>query len=315
LGALLARRSLRTRDAMLTRRSLALLGLLGLAAATARAQEQPDVAALREELMALEKESWEYLKTRDRAAMRRFLPDDALLIFSGTRYDKDAMLDHMANYRLDHYEIEPTYGLRAIGPDAAVLIYRVTSRGAIRLDRTTTDKVLATSLYVRRNGRWRAVLYLETPSNTPNLPDGNRPASAPAAIQTVSAQPVDAMALREELMALERVGWDFMRNDNQDGMRHFLDDDALLIFGDGNRYNKRQTLELMKDFALVDLSIEPSYAVRPLTPGVATLLYRVTYSSRFKGGKPATVKALSSSIYARRDGKWWSVLYQETPIK
>lgn len=150
------------------RRSLVLAALLGFAIPPARAQDRPDAAALREQIMALEKESWEYLRTRDRAAMRRFLPDDAVLIFSGQRYDKDAMLAHMANYRLDNYAIEPTYGLRVLGPDAVVLIYRVTSRGAPRLDRTATDKVLATSLYVRRNGRWRAVLYQETPSTGPN---------------------------------------------------------------------------------------------------------------------------------------------------
>jgi hypothetical protein len=153
---------------MATRRSLVLAALLGLGVPAARAQDKPDVAALREQLMTLEKESWDYLRTRDRAAMRRFLPDDAVLIFSGERFDKDAMLARMANYRLDRYEIEPTYGLRVLGPDAAVLIYRVTSRGAVRFDRTATDKVLATSLYVRRNGRWRAVLYQETPSIRPN---------------------------------------------------------------------------------------------------------------------------------------------------
>lgn len=158
---------------MTTRRSLVLAALLGLAVPAARAQDKPDVATLREQLMALEKESWEYLRTRDRAAMRRFLPDDAVLIFSGERFDKDAMLAHMANYRLDRYEIEPTYGLRVLDPDAAVLIYRVTSRGAARFDRTATDKVLATSLYVRRNGRWRAVLYQETPSNGAN-PGGSQ---------------------------------------------------------------------------------------------------------------------------------------------
>ena len=32
-------------------------------------------------------------------------------------------------------------------------------------------------------------------------------------------------------------------------------------------------------------------------------------------GTQATVKALSSSVYVRRDGKWLSVLYQETPLK
>lgn len=151
---------------MMTRRSLALLAVLGLAGPAARAQDQPDIATLRETLMALEKESWEYLKTRDRAAMRRFLPDDAVLIFAGARYDKRGMLDRMSNYRLDDYEIAPTYGLRVISPDAAVLIYRVTSRGQVRFDRAVDEKVLATSLYVRRDGKWWSVLYQETPSTT-----------------------------------------------------------------------------------------------------------------------------------------------------
>jgi uncharacterized protein (TIGR02246 family) len=123
------------------------------------------------------------------------------------------------------------------------------------------------------------------------------------------------MKLREELMTLEKGSWDFMRSNNQEGMKNFLGDDALLIFGDGNRYNKRQTLELMKDFTLQSISYEPTYAVRMLAPDVATLLYRVTYTSSVKGGKPETIKVLSSSVYARRDGKWWSVLYQETPLK
>ena len=140
-------------------------------------------------------------------------------------------------------------------------------------------------------------------------------ALALAGVSTAAAQSPDVMKLREDLMALEKGSWGFMRDKNYDGMKNFLGDDALLIFGDGNRYNKRQTLELMKDFALQSLTIEPTYAVRMLAPDVATLLYRVTYTSAVKGGKPETIKVLSSSVYARRDGKWWSVLYQETPIK
>jgi uncharacterized protein (TIGR02246 family) len=140
-------------------------------------------------------------------------------------------------------------------------------------------------------------------------------AMALAGVSTALAQSADVMKLREELMALEKGSWDFMRDNNQEGMKNFLGDDALLIFGDGNRYNKRQTLELMKDFRLTSLTIEPTYAVRLLSPDVATLLYRVTYTATVKGGKPETMKVLSSSVYAKRDGKWWSVLYQETPIK
>ena len=75
------------------------------------------------------------------------------------------------------------------------------------------------------------------------------------------AQSPDIAKLREELMALEKGSWGFMRDKNYDGMKNFLGEDALLIFGDGKRYNKRQTLELMKDFALVsDIAIEPTYA-------------------------------------------------------
>jgi len=140
-------------------------------------------------------------------------------------------------------------------------------------------------------------------------------AGASIAMAQAPAQSTDVMKLRDELMALEKGSWDFMRDRNVEGMKGFLGDDALLIFGDGNRYNKRQTLELMKDFTLHSIAYEPTFAVRQLAPDVATLLYRVTYSSSVKGGKPETIKVLSSSVYARRDGKWWSVLYQETPVK
>ena len=115
------------------------------------------------------------------------------------------------------------------------------------------------------------------------------------AVAPALAQSPDITTLREELMALEKGSWGFMRDRNYDGMKNFLGEDALLIFGDGSRFNKRQTLELMKDFALVgDIAVEPTYAVRLLSPDVATLLYRVTYTSTVKGGKPETMKVLKA---------------------
>jgi hypothetical protein len=151
---------------MIGRRSLAGAAVLAFAGTTARAQGQTDTAALRDTLMALERQSWDTLKARDRAAMRRLLADDLLQIYSdGSRYYKGEFLDdYMVNYRLDSYAIDPTFAVRLISPDVAALIYRVTSRGAARFGRTTTEKVLATSLYARRDGKWTNVLYQETPS-------------------------------------------------------------------------------------------------------------------------------------------------------
>ena len=125
----------------------------------------------------------------------------------------------------------------------------------------------------------------------------------------------EAVKLRDELMVLEKGSWDFMRNNNADGMRNYLSDDALLILGDGSRLNKREMLEFMKDFVLTDIKIEPTYALRMLTADVANLIYRASYTRTLKGGKPETFSVSFSSVYVRRDGKWWSVFYQETPIK
>jgi hypothetical protein len=140
-------------------------------------------------------------------------------------------------------------------------------------------------------------------------------ALALAGVSSASAQSPDTLKLRDELMALEKASWEYMRDKNYDGMKNFLADDGLLIFWDGTRYNKRETLALMKDYRLDSFTIEPSYAVRMLTPDVATLLYRITYTSSVKGGPAQTVMTLSSSIYVRREGKWWSVLYQESSIR
>ena len=132
---------------------------------------------------------------------------------------------------------------------------------------------------------------------------------------TAFGQTVDVMVIRDELMARERESWGYLRDKNLEGMRGYLADDGLLIFADGKRYNKREMLALMADFRLDSFAIEPNYAVRMLSPDVATLLYRCTYTSSAKGGPAETAKVLSSSIYVRRNHKWWSVLYQETPIK
>ena len=51
---------------------------------------------------------------------------------------------------------------------------------------------------------------------------------------TAIAQPLDITKLRDELMALEKGSWDFMRDKNYEAMRDFLADDGLLIFRDGN---------------------------------------------------------------------------------
>jgi hypothetical protein len=149
---------------MIGRRTLAAAAVLAFADTTARAQDQSATARLRDELMALERQGWEYMKARDRAALRRFLADDLLQIFAdGDYYYKDGFLTYMVDYRIDDYDIDPTVAVRVIDPTVAALVYGVTSRGTRRFGLTKSEKVVATSLYVRRDGQWANVLYQETP--------------------------------------------------------------------------------------------------------------------------------------------------------
>ena len=129
-----------------------------------------------------------------------------------------------------------------------------------------------------------------------------------------SAQPADPAALLATLMALEKGSWQYVKDKNVAGMQNYLADDALLIFGDGSRYGKAAFVKSLADFTLDGFTIDPKAEVKVWTPDVATLLYRLTYTSAMKDAKAVTLKVASASTYVRRNGKWWSVLYQETPI-
>ncbi len=127
------------------------------------------------------------------------------------------------------------------------------------------------------------------------------------------AQSADPAALLKTLMDLEKESWQFVKDKNVAGMRNYMADDGLQIFSDGTRFDKAGFLKFMPDLRLDSIAYDTAGEIKIWTPDVATLLYRVTYTSGVKDGKATTTKVASSSTYVRRNGKWWSVLYQETP--
>ncbi len=137
-------------------------------------------------------------------------------------------------------------------------------------------------------------------------------AGIPAMAQS---QPADPASLLAYLMELEKGSWEYVRARNIAALQNFLADDALLILGDGSRYSKAEYLKFVLEFKLLSLAIDARSAeVKMLRPDVGTLLYRLTYASTLRNAAAVTVKAISTSTYVRRGGKWWSVLYQETPV-
>ena len=129
------------------------------------------------------------------------------------------------------------------------------------------------------------------------------------------AQTADPAALLKSLTDLEKESWQFVKDKNIAGMRDYMADDGLQIFSDGTRYDKTEFLKFMPDFRLDSIAYDPAWQLKIWTPDVVTLLYRVTYASGVKDGKATTFKVAAANTYVRRGGKWWSVLYQETPVQ
>jgi uncharacterized protein (TIGR02246 family) len=146
-------------------RSVLLLGLVVASMWTSPlwAQSPADKAKLLDTLWKLELDSWELLKKQDVAASKAFFPEDAVLIFSdGSRYNKEEFLKFTAEYKLESYKAEDKPELLMLSPDVAIVIYEITYTGTEKGEDKETSTVVASSTYVRRNGKWVDVFYQET---------------------------------------------------------------------------------------------------------------------------------------------------------
>ena len=143
---------------------LAPLALLALAAAP-RAPV-PDPAE--QELIALERQSWEAWQHRDVAFWRRFLSDDHVEVQIGGGWTGKSQVIagiasgvcSVASYAVDQFSFH------RFGPDTAMLVYRAaqdTHCGNVAVP----SPVWATSLFQRRHGHWENVLYVHTPIARP----------------------------------------------------------------------------------------------------------------------------------------------------
>ena len=138
--------------------------------------------------------------------------------------------------------------------------------------------------------------------------------AAGACLAAGSVQAQDRAELLKTLFELEVGSWQFTKDANLAAMQSYMADDGVLIFGDGTRYTKAQFLKALPTFGLKSYTVDSKSAqILVATPDVASLLYRVSYTT----DKPVTV--MSSNTYVRRPsgagGRWQSLLYQETLAK
>jgi uncharacterized protein (TIGR02246 family) len=113
------------------------------------------------EVEALERDGWKALSGTEGAAFYAdLMADDGLMVFPGLVMDKAESLRAIAGAPpWSTFELGDLRVIEAT-PDTAVVTYRATARRSGE----KTYQALMTTVYVRRDGRWRIVLHQQSPS-------------------------------------------------------------------------------------------------------------------------------------------------------
>jgi uncharacterized protein (TIGR02246 family) len=121
-------------------------------------------AGLKEEIVAIEKDSWKAYANHDAKAYGETMTDDAVV--AGASGDimtgKQEILADVSNNpcNVKSFDLADTK-LRQLSADIAILTYNLTQDvtcGGKKLP----AKIFATSIYVRQGGKWRWTSYQET---------------------------------------------------------------------------------------------------------------------------------------------------------
>ena len=115
------------------------------------------------QIIALEKASWEEWKNKNGAWFQTNLADDAVNVSDGGVSNKAQIVKFVTSeceiksYSLDNLKFV------MLDKDAALLTYTAKQDGVCS-GKTIPASVRASSVYVKRGGKWLNALYMETPT-------------------------------------------------------------------------------------------------------------------------------------------------------
>jgi hypothetical protein len=124
--------------------------------------QQISIDSVSTQVVDLEKLAWELAKKKDRAALGRLLAEDYTEIIDDGVFDKAHLLAYLNDVTLIRYSLTD-FTVKRLTPDAVLLVYHVTEVGAYKGSRFQANNNIA-SLWIKRDNRWRNVLFQETPA-------------------------------------------------------------------------------------------------------------------------------------------------------
>lgn len=117
----------------------------------------------------------------------------------------------------------------------------------------------------------------------------------------------------DELIELERAGWESLCDGTGDDFYgRIMTDDGVMVLADGSVMNRNDVVSALGEappwasFEMTDIRS------LPLDDDTIALLY---VGTGHRQGEALSFVGVMTSIYARREGRWRLVLYQQTPLR
>jgi len=282
--------------------------------------------------IAKEKEDWEAIKNRDKAAATRLLADDFVGMYDFGFFNKSEWVKQLDDhYTVDDYTIE---NAKVLHPSAttALLLYTSNCKGTGAWADFCSHTSRISDLFVERNGQWLGLFSQDTQATTsqplshddltgnsrvdlPTGKDTSQTVPGPSAATTVvhldantKFTPFEEMIIGKEKEAIEAV-----EKNNLKDFASLIADDFLFIADDGF-WGKREYLKSFEeDVAWEDCKMED---VRVSSSGEnsAIISYKQTWTGR-DHGKRFEIVIYTHGHWEKRKGQWVVTLWQDTPAE
>ena len=107
--------------------------------------------------------------------------------------------------------------------------------------------------------------------------------------------------------------WEYSKNKDFDKLREILADDYIGYFTSGNM-QPSDVINMLRKTTINSYHLS-NIAVKPVTSDVAIISYHVLQDVTSAEGDKWLPEVMSSSVYVKRNGKWYAVFYQEMAAK
>jgi hypothetical protein len=125
--------------------------------------------ALQEQILDLEEQFWEAMKTKDAKTAAEMTGDASIIAgATGVATISPAIMRQMlaeGNWTLEDYQFADVQ-VREVSPDAAIIGYKVTEHLTVE-DAPIHFTAYDTSMWHRQDGRWTCVLHTESVEGDP----------------------------------------------------------------------------------------------------------------------------------------------------